>query len=142
MRYIGVDPGRTGALVVIDDQCVVQHVQRWKRHDAPPVLELCYGSVVAIERPFVGRSSASTITLAEWIGSALEQIRHHGCEILRPTATQWRAKIFGTARMRREEAKRAARLAAPWAATDDEAEAYLMAKYALGWHMAFKRGGG
>lgn len=148
--YIGVDPGQVGALVAIDQDGVVREVQTW-RHGVMhtwegrekyatrlPRLRISVelAHVVALERPFVGASAASSLSLAEWCGGALAQLE--GLQVIRPFPMVWRQSVLGRGNLQREAAKEAAKAAyekhrpewATWSLGADEAEAWCLAEFA------------
>lgn len=140
MRFVGIDPGQTGACVVVgDDGLTVLDQQRWSRCRVPPLLTVVEaGDVVALEAQHVGGPRASLV-LAEWAGRMLATLPEP-IVLLRPLATTWRAKVLRNGRLQREPAKRLAIAAAtpylPGPVTHDAAEAWLLARYAWGWAMA------
>ncbi|MEO0603266.1 MAG: hypothetical protein AAF211_17640 [Myxococcota bacterium] len=147
MRFVGIDPGLTGALVAIDgDGATAVDVRTWKNAPAPPagIAHLvARGDVVAIERPYVGKSPHAALALAEWIGW-LRCLMPRRITLIRPFASEWRAKVLRRARIRRALAKRMAvalclrhsGLRHEVASRHDVAEAWLMARYAWGWRRA------
>lgn len=145
MRYVGIDPGSTGACVVVaDDGRTVLDQQRWWGHKVPPRLTIIEpGDIVALEAQHVGRGNRSSLTLAEWAGSLIATLPE-GITLLRPLATTWRARVLRQGRLQREPAKRLAIAAAtphlPGPVTHDAAEAWCLARYAWGWHMAHPGG--
>jgi len=157
MRCVGIDPGMTGAAVVVDHECSVIDVQTWRRSPTPPILEIVRpGDVVAVEQPYVQLSPASALKLSEWIGRLLATLPIDVI-MLRPLASTWRAKVLRAGRIKRDPAKKLAVHAAmpylrefadkeecppPWLPTHtaqvshDLAEAFLIARFAWGWRCA------
>jgi hypothetical protein len=139
MRFVGIDPGQTGACVVVDDDgCTVLDVQRWSKQRTPPLLTVVEeGDVVALEAQHVARHQASLV-LAEWSGRMIATLPW--VVLLRPLATSWRAKVLRGGRLQRHPAKQLAIAAAspyvPGTVTHDVAEAWCLARYAWGWAMA------
>lgn len=132
---LGVDPGRTGAAVELaDDGRTALRVWTWQDQDVPPRLDLPV-VLTAVEAQHVGRGRASSLALATWTGRLLEQVRG---ELLRPHPATWRAAVLGVGRLRRADAKSAARRACEIYAlgeglpTDDACEAWCLARYAWG----------
>lgn len=165
LRFAGVDPGRVGASVVVDQNCAVVLVLVWGRGLfslatplGSPLLSRPYrelssnpeyppmffkgASVVAIEQPYLGKNVRSALSLATGVGHALAQV-DAATEVVRPTAAEWRAKVFGGRRMGRAAAKETACLHycrvrpewVPWELTADEAEAWAIARYAWGYFL-------
>ena len=144
MRFVGIDPGRTGALVVVgDDGQTALDVLTWAGQDMPPagiVQRLVPGDVVALEDQYIGAGAHASKTLHEWTVRLLVQLPDD-VTVMRPLASSWRAKVFRRARLRRAAAKRLAiaacrehsGLADELAAMPDVAEAWAMARYAWGW---------
>lgn len=134
MRYVGIDPGQQGALVVVgDDGLTVVDRLGWAGCVVAPALPVLPGDVVALELPHAQFVRAGLV-LAEWCGGALVQLRE--CRVVRPSPAAWRGKVLRRPQLLRAAAKRAAREAAtPYLgpATDDECEAWCMARYAFGW---------
>ena len=149
MRFVGIDPGQSGAIVVVGDDGmqVTEHLW-WKNAWIPPIAAaqiVQRGDVVSIERPYVGRDPKAAITLCEWIGwlrSLLPSERT--ITLIRPFASEWRAKVLRRARLGRALAKQLAVAACirhsglphAEATRHDIAEAWLMARYAWGWQRA------
>lgn len=136
MRFVGIDPGKTGALVVVgEDGVSVVDVQSWSRASVPPVLRVEAGDIVTLEGLYVGKSRRGSMSLAEWTGMVRAQLTD--CTVLRPSASEWRGKVLRVAGLPRARAKAlavsAAAKHAPMLATEDECEAWLMARYAWGW---------
>jgi hypothetical protein len=139
--YLGIDPGQTGAAVLVaEDGETVLGLQRWSDAKTPPMVlpELILNArVVALEGQHVAGPHASLV-LAEWSGRLLATLPS-GLPVLRPLATSWRAKVFRCGRLQREPAKRlAVRAASPFLlafnpelrVTHDLAEAWALARYA------------
>ena len=139
MRYLGLDPGQSGALVeVASDGRTVVAWRQWRRERTPPrdlLSDLGAETVIAVEAPYVGRGARASLVLAEWTGAVLAQIPED-VTVLRPTAQQWRAKVL-RANPDRASAKRLALRAAEtvgWVGVPDHvAEAWCLARYAWGW---------
>lgn len=144
-RYVGIDPGMTGAAVVVGaDGLEVLDLQAWHRSRVPPAITVVLaGDVVALEAQHVGRGNHASLVLAEWTGR-LAAALPPGITILRPLATSWRAKVLRDGRLQREPAKRLAiaaatphLVAAGWTdVTADIAEAWCMARYACFWALS------
>jgi hypothetical protein len=142
MRFAGIDPGRTGALVVVgDDGLTVLHAELWRDAPEPPILPVLPTDVVAVEEQYLGKNAKSFATLVRWTERLVVRLPE-GCTIVRPLATTWRAAVFRRSRMSRAAAKRmaleAARLHAvdlppELAASPDVSEAWAIARYAWGW---------
>lgn len=142
-RYVGIDPGRAGAAVVVgDDGLTILAVQRWAGALTPPSLTVVLpGDVVALEAQYLGANPRSMATLVEWCGRLLAGLPLD-VVVTRPLATTWRGKVLRKPRMSRLVAKRmAVTAAAPYLAAfdpsvrwrEDDAEAFLMARYARFW---------
>lgn len=141
-QFIGIDPGQAGALVAIGDDGKTAIDVRWWRDQAVPPKGLALGiglvDVVTIERPYLGKNPHAALELAEWIGRSLTLLPR-AVNLYRPTAMQWRAKVFRRGRMTRAQAKRLAvkacqlhsGLADELASRHDVAEAWGMARF--GW---------
>lgn len=150
MRFVGVDPGKSGAAVEITtDGATVIRVVRWARAETPPdtlaalLRDLGPGDVVAVEQCYVGPGARASLTLAEWTGRLLAEIPAD-VEVLRPLAAQWRAKVLRSARLGRTDAKAAADRAARLGTGTDvltghSSEAWCLARYAWGWSMRGER---
>lgn len=147
MRFVGIDPGRNGALVAVgDDGATATLVRHWRSQNRPPEEAwkgILADDVVVIEYPYVGRNAHSAIVLSEWIGRLLEHLPSDA-EVLRPNAGAWRAKVFRRARLTRQAAKSLAVAACVqhsgiperMARQHDIAEAWAMARYGWGFYVA------
>lgn len=158
MRYVGVDPGLTGAAVCIaDDGRTVLHVTKWSTKRAravpgraPPLPTLpglpwlLPTDVVALEAQYVGRSKRGSVALAIWTEHLMRSLPAD-IVLVRPLATTWRAKVLGKSRLERDVAKRLAiaAAAAPLArfgldqdAKGDVSEAFCLARFCWGWDKA------
>lgn len=142
MRYLGIDPGQSGAACVVgDDGMTVIAATAWKRSKSPPVLSdlIRDASAIAVEGVHVGKGRRSSLTLAEWRGKLLTQIPA-GVTVYHPQPSEWRGKVLRRSNLRRDDAKRAALLAVrnaigmppEWADVDHMAEAWCLARYAWG----------
>ncbi len=150
MRFVGVDPGKAGALVeVAPNGATVVAVHRWSRCAVPPDAVLLHlaglraGDVLAVEQGYVGPGAHASLVLAEWTGRLLAGVPP-GVEVLRPLATTWRAKVLRAARLGRADAKAAADRAAAIGTGAGElsghsSEAWCLARYAWGWSMRGER---
>lgn len=120
---------------VADDGRTVVAVQRWRGASACPRLELRDDvACLVVERAYIGKNRRGALSLAEWIGTALSQVRA-GVEVERATARAWRHRVLGDGSLDRTTAKLQAVVAARLYGgmidpTDDEAEAWCMAHYA------------
>ncbi len=148
--FAGVDPGATGALVVLaDDGLTVLDLLEWRRASVPPALPLVPGDVLALEAAYLGRSARAALTLQLWRGRLLAAVPE-GVEVTQPLAVHWRAKVLRRSNLRRAEAKAAAvRVASPYlpeGASVDACEAFCIARWCWGWvragrPVARRRGG-
>lgn len=139
MSYIGIDPGQTGAAVLVGaDGLEVLDIECWRGSRIPPRIRMVEpSSIVSLEAQYGSRPT--TLVLAEWCGRLLATLPE-GCTVHRPLATTWRGRVLRRSRLRRDVAKelaiRAARPhleAAGWThITDDVAEAWCMARYSWG----------
>lgn len=141
MRWVGIDPGQTGALCVVgDDGLTVLARASWSRVSVPPDLTsyMIGAKLVVIEGVYVSRlNRRSGIVLAQWVGQLLAQVPAD-VPIEQPQPSKWRAAVLGGrfANCTRERAKEAAIAAATanaigdWGGSDHHAEAWCMARYA------------
>lgn len=161
MRFVGLDPGQTGACVVVgDDGATILAIQAWTKPakpktrkgegvhlfarrlaewivavQTPPVFTVVRpGDVVALEAQHVNGPHASLV-LATWSGRAIERLPT-GIVLIRPLATTWRAKVFRDGRMTREVAKRFAIAAAAPHLAAFGAEADRIGDVSEAWAMA------
>lgn len=151
MRFVGIDPGQAGAVVVLGDdgRTALDH-RWWSQCKNPPRIAaqlVSPGDVVVIEGLYVGLNRQTAMTLSEWVGW-LRCLMPDSIALLRPTAGEWRGKVFPRGlrnpRMRRAEAKRIAirlcrresGLRDAIASRPDVAEAWCMARFGWGAHRA------
>lgn len=146
-RYAGIDPGRTGALVVIgDDGMTVARIVEWHDSSEPPYLLDALAGVlrIAVEGLHVGKGRRSSITLAEWTGRLLAELPP-GVPVERPQPSKWRGAVLRRANLRTDDAKAAAiRAARPHLGLGHDpsshvAEAWCLARYAWGVHQRMLR---
>lgn len=149
-RFGGLDPGQTGACVVVgDDGLAVLAVQNWEGEKTPPALSCLEGvGLVALELPYAGEDFHAALVLAHWCGWAHRDLHAAGVEVVQALAVTWRAKVLRIGRVTREVAKakaidaaqkHAVGLAPELAALPDVAEAWCLARYAWGWARAHAR---
>ena len=104
-RFVGIDPGREGACVVIgDDGVTVIDMVQWARAAEPVPVPVLSGDVVAVEAAYVGKNVRSAMSLQFWRGRLIDRLPT-GITLLEPTATIWRAKVLRRPRMTRVVAK-------------------------------------
>lgn len=142
-RYGGLDPGRTGALVVVgDDGATVLEAQQWRDQDVPPLFTVLGGvACVALELPYHGEDPHAALVLAHWCGWAHRELVVAGVRVVQPLAVSWRARVLKGPRLRRKPAKAMAiAAAAPYLAAvgivdtvGDPSEAWCLARYACFW---------
>jgi hypothetical protein len=139
-RYIAVDPGRSGAVAVLDagGQLIRLHDAKSENALATEVLaqvireESVHGSVAfAVERPLAFRvdNGASLITLSLASGAAFGVAAALGAWVEFPSASVWKRKL-GVTSDKGTSKSRARELfgdALPKVCRDDKAEAALIA---------------
>lgn len=145
-RYVGIDPGQTGAAVIVgDDGLSILDIIRWRgAHRPPEILAVTAADLIAVEDQYGGAYPRSALELREWTVRLLVSLPD-GAVVLRPLASQWRPKVFrGSAPRGRKACKSVAREAARASferagqtMTDDSAEAWCLARYAWGYARAF-----
>lgn len=138
--YIGIDPGRKGALAVLNeagelvlltDACSTEELGVLSIE--PVLLEYaCKGqALVVVERPlaFPGVPAQDQITLALAAGAASGLARAHGASVMFPTASQWK-RAMGVTSSKQSSKDKAAHIFGAGAigrARHDKCEAALLA---------------
>jgi hypothetical protein len=141
--FVGIDPGREGAAVVLaHDGVTVLELVQWARAREPVPVPVIAGDVVAVEAAYVGRNVRSAMSLQFWRGRLIDRLPD-GITLLEPLATTWRGKVLRRPRIGRDAAKALAMEAArkyaiglPDEYPDHVAESWLIARFAWGWAAA------
>lgn len=144
--FWGVDPGISGAAILLDHDglTALWHVRC--RGPVPPALPLVPGDVVAIEAQHARAGRPGSLALSEWCGRLLAALPPD-VVVLRPHPATWR-RVIGASGLRRAQAKaRAVRAARehgrglPERLSADHAEAWAIARWAWAWDGAGRPAG-
>jgi len=149
--YLGIDPGRSGALAVLDADAKLLELHDVSSGEElgvltiePVLVEVVKRgkALVIVERPlaFPGVPAQDQITLALAAGAAAGVCRSLGATVEFPTASQWKRKsgLTSDKKLSQERARQLFGDALPKRVRHDKCEAALLAHYGYQKHNTWK----